>query len=61
MNDATLSGSADAGCRPPDAQLVRIVQQLVPLLGESEGQPEPLEGGMTNRNFRARFGGRRAT
>ena len=37
--------------------MVRIVQQLAPLLGESEGEAEPLEGGITNRNFRARFGG----
>jgi thiamine kinase-like enzyme len=56
MDDATLSGAPDAS-QPPGAQLVRIVQQLVPLLGESEGQPEPLEGGITNRNFRGRFGG----
>jgi thiamine kinase-like enzyme len=26
------------------------------LLGEPEGEPTPLEGGITNRNFRARFG-----
>ena len=26
-------------------------------MGEPEGEPEPLEGGITNRNFRARFGG----
>ncbi len=37
--------------------MVGIVQQLAPLLGEPEGRPEPLEGGITNRNFRARFGG----
>jgi len=56
MNDATLSGSPDAS-QPPEEQLVRIVQQLIPLLGDSEGNPEPLEGGITNRNFRGRFGG----
>ena len=27
------------------------------MLGEPEGEPAPLEGGITNRNFRARFGG----
>jgi thiamine kinase-like enzyme len=37
--------------------LVQIVQELVPTLGEPEGEPEPLEGGITNRNFRARFDG----
>ncbi|MSO42507.1 MAG: hypothetical protein EXQ70_11580 [Solirubrobacterales bacterium] len=38
-------------------ELVRIVQQLVPELGEPEGDPSPLDGGITNRNYRARFGG----
>ncbi len=37
--------------------MVQIVQQIAPLLGELERQPEPLEGGITNRNFRCRFGG----
>ena len=27
------------------------------MLGAPEGEPAPLEGGITNRNFRARFGG----
>src|SRR5215212_9718758 len=31
---------------------------LTPLLGEPEGTPQPLEGGITNRNFRLRWGGR---
>jgi len=34
-----------------------MVEQLARSLGESEGSPEPLDGGITNRNFRARFGG----
>ena len=41
----------------PDNEVVRIVQQLSDLLGEPEGDPVPLEGGITNRNFRARLGG----
>jgi thiamine kinase-like enzyme len=39
-------------------ELARIVQRLVPELGAPEGEPAPLEGGITNRNFRARLGGR---
>jgi thiamine kinase-like enzyme len=56
MDDASLIPSPGAS-QPPGAELVGIVQQLTPLLGEPEGRPEPLEGGITNRNFRARFGG----
>ena len=56
MDDASLSPNPDAS-QPPEAELGRIVQQLAPLLGEPEGDPRPLEGGITNRNFRARFGG----
>jgi thiamine kinase-like enzyme len=36
----------------------RILEQLVPDLGDLEGDVTPLEGGITNRNFRARLGGR---
>jgi thiamine kinase-like enzyme len=39
-------------------QLSKIAEQLTPVLGELEGELEPLEGGITNRNFRARFEGR---
>jgi thiamine kinase-like enzyme len=56
MDDASLSPTPDAS-QPPETELGRIVQQLAPLLGEPEGDPRPLEGGITNRNFRARFGG----
>jgi thiamine kinase-like enzyme len=35
--------------------LVKTLERLVPILGEIEGEPTPLEGGITNRNFRARF------
>ena len=44
--------SSDSG------DLLQIVDQLTPILGEPEGAPAPLEGGITNRNFRARFDGR---
>jgi thiamine kinase-like enzyme len=37
--------------------LVQIVQQLAGVLGQPEGDPQPLEGGITNRNYRARFSG----
>jgi thiamine kinase-like enzyme len=37
----------------PDA----VVERLRPLLGEPEGDPVPLEGGITNRNLRWRAGG----
>ena len=39
-------------------ELARIVQRLVPELGALEGDLAPLDGGITNRNFRARMGGR---
>ncbi|HVO55023.1 MAG TPA: phosphotransferase [Solirubrobacterales bacterium] len=38
--------------------LAKSLERLAPLLGEPEGEPEPLDGGITNRNFRARIGGR---
>jgi thiamine kinase-like enzyme len=34
------------------------VERLAPLLGALEGEPVPLDGGLTNHNYRARFGGR---
>ena len=57
MDNASLSPTPDES-QPPEAELVRIVQQLAPLLGKPEGEPEPLEGGITNRNYRVRFGDR---
>jgi thiamine kinase-like enzyme len=42
----------------PD-ELVRIVQTLAPQLGEPEGEPTPLEGGITNRNYLVVLGGNR--
>jgi thiamine kinase-like enzyme len=56
MDDATLNPSPDPS-QPLGAEMVRIVQQLTPILGELESQPEPLDGGITNRNFRGRLGG----
>ena len=57
MDNASLSDTPDES-QPPEAELVRIVRQLTPLLGKPEREPEPLEGGITNRNYRVRFGDR---
>ncbi len=65
MDDETLSANPD-GSQPPSAGsvvgdsggLAAIVEELEPRLGPLEGEPAPLEGGITNRNFRARLGGR---
>lgn len=40
------------------APLADSIERLSALLGELEGEPAPLDGGITNRNYRARFGGR---
>jgi thiamine kinase-like enzyme len=40
------------------ADLIRIVDRLAGRLGTAGGEPEPLDGGITNRNFRVRFGER---
>jgi thiamine kinase-like enzyme len=34
-----------------------ILERLVPLLGELGGAPQPLDGGITNRNYRVTLGG----
>ncbi len=34
-----------------------FLDRLIPLLGPLEGEPQPLEGGITNRNYRATFAG----
>lgn len=39
------------------ALLADSLERLTILLGELEGEPAPLDGGITNRNYRARFGG----
>jgi thiamine kinase-like enzyme len=39
------------------ASLSETLEQLVPKLGALEGEAEPLQGGITNRNYVARFGG----
>jgi thiamine kinase-like enzyme len=57
MSDSTLNPAPDPS-QAPDSELGRIVQQLAGILGQSDGDPEPLGGGITNRNFRAPFGGR---
>jgi thiamine kinase-like enzyme len=38
-------------------ELAAIIARLEPELGPLEGRPRPLEGGITNRNFRLRMGG----
>jgi thiamine kinase-like enzyme len=40
-------------------ELGRIVQTLSQELGEPEGEPRPLEGGITNRNYLVTLGGNR--
>jgi thiamine kinase-like enzyme len=40
-------------------ELGRIIQTLVPDLGEPEGEARPLEGGITNRNYLVTLGGNR--
>jgi thiamine kinase-like enzyme len=39
-------------------ELRQIVQKLTPELGEAEGEPKPLEGGITNRNYSVTLGGK---
>jgi thiamine kinase-like enzyme len=41
----------------PLTMLADIIGRLSARLGELEGEPVPLAGGITNRNYRARFGG----
>ncbi len=38
--------------------LLQIVEKLAPTLGKAEGDPQPLEGGITNRNYRVTMGGK---
>jgi thiamine kinase-like enzyme len=40
------------------ADLIRIVDRLSARLGTAGGEPVPLDGGITNRNYRMRFGER---
>ena len=40
------------------AEPAEAVRALAPVLGEPDGPPVPLEGGITNRNYRVRWGGR---
>ena len=37
--------------------LAEAQRALAPQLGEPEGPPQPLDGGITNRNYRLRWGG----
>jgi thiamine kinase-like enzyme len=56
MDDATLNPQPDRR-QAPGVDLQEIVDRLAPTLGPPEAPPEPLDGGITNRNFRARFAG----
>jgi thiamine kinase-like enzyme len=38
-------------------ELAAIIARLEPELGPLEGEPQPLDGGITNRNYRIRMGG----
>jgi hypothetical protein len=38
-------------------ELAAIIARLEPQLGPLEGDPRPLDGGITNRNYRVRMGG----
>jgi thiamine kinase-like enzyme len=40
-----------------EAELAAALAALEPVIGRAEGAPEPLDGGITNRNFRLRVGG----
>ncbi len=42
---------------PVQPQLATALAALEPLIGRAEGEAEPLDGGITNRNFRVRIGG----
>jgi len=57
MDDATLNPQPDDS-QGPQGQTGHIVQRLESELGQADGNPVPLDGGITNRNFRARLGGR---
>ncbi len=57
MDEATLNPQPDDS-QERRADLGSTVELLAAELGQLEGEPEALEGGITNRNYRARFGGR---
>jgi thiamine kinase-like enzyme len=38
-------------------EIAEITDRLSPILGHQVGEPVPLDGGITNRNYRVRFGG----
>src|SRR5438067_1363015 len=57
MDDARLFPPADES-QDRAANVGRIVQLLAPQLGQPVHAPAPLDGGITNRNFRVRLGER---
>ena len=57
MDGASLNRTSDAR-QALEPEIARIVDRLEPLLGTLAGEAAPLEGGITNRNYRARLGDR---
>src|SRR5882724_12646217 len=58
--ERTLPRHARANYGPPITpmpELAAIVARLETELGRIEGEPRPLDGGITNRNYRVRLGG----
>jgi thiamine kinase-like enzyme len=56
MNDGSLFPVPDES-QDLDENLGTIIERLVPVLGPLDGALDPLGGGITNRNYRATFGG----
>jgi aminoglycoside phosphotransferase (APT) family kinase protein len=57
MDDATLNPVPDAR-QEHEHDLLQIVELLAAKLGQPDGDPVALDGGITNRNYRACLGGR---
>lgn len=57
MRPAPVNADREKFLRKHLAPLADSLDRLSQILGEAEGEPAPLDGGITNRNYRARFGG----
>ena len=57
MDDASLSANPRTRVNPPRPNSNESSSNWRPCWENRRGTPAPLEGGITNRNFRARFGG----
>src|SRR5215213_4804967 len=55
---ASSSAWCPTACWPVLAELEAALAALEPVIGPAEDEPAPLDGGITNRNFRLRLGGR---